>query len=384
MSTAPVPPVSVWEAAHQVDADRPRSRQRQLGASDTVCQRRAAYTLAGTEPTDDTDKRTAILGTYIHEGLLSAARTRYRWQVERTVADPLIRGHIDAVQFDETTARRLPERHRPRVHATARDAQGVVVEDLKTKSTYLWDRVLRYGATAAELRQIYTYARLLRTRGFEDVRGQRHLARLGPIPVGTLRFRFVNRDNGAEHTQEFHYDERAAEQARWWVEQVHAIEDPDTAQRDFDGPGLDPTCDHCPFRTRCWPPTTPPGAAPQTILVRDDADRAAALADYERGQQLESRGSRIRKLARAKLDASPPGIYGDHQLTWTGGKTKREPDVDAMVRLFHDAGLPVPTTPDVAAMTAQLKTAGIAVPERTARTRTRTARTIQVHPAHTS
>ncbi|WP_042422337.1 PD-(D/E)XK nuclease family protein [Streptacidiphilus anmyonensis] len=379
MSTATVAPVSVWEAAHQVDADRPRSRQKQLGASDTVCQRRAAYILAGTPPTDEADKRTAILGTYIHEGLLTAARTRYGWQVERTVADELIRGHIDVVQFDEATARRLPERHRPRVHATASERQGVVVEDLKTKSTFVWDRVIKYGATAAELRQLYTYARLLRTHGFEDVKGQRHLARLGPIPVQTLRFRFVNRDNGTEHTQEFRYDERAAEQARWWVEQVHDVEDPDEAPRDFDGPGLDGTCDHCRFRTRCWPPTDPPGAAPQSILVRNDADRAAALADYERGQQLESRGGRIRKLARAKLDAAPPGIYGEHQLTWTGGNAKREPDVDAMIRLFHDAGLPVPTTPDTAAMTTQLKTAGIPVPERTGRART--PRTIQVSPA---
>ncbi|WP_042426748.1 PD-(D/E)XK nuclease family protein [Streptacidiphilus anmyonensis] len=376
MSIATVAPVSIWEAAHEVDADRPRSRQTQLGASDTVCQRRAAYILAGTAPTDDADKRMAILGTYIHEGLLSAARTRYRWQVERSVADEWIRGHIDAVQFDEATARRLPERHRPRVHATASPEQGVVVEDLKTKSTFVWDRVLKYGATAAELRQIYTYARLLRTAGFENVKGQRHLARLGPIPVRTLRFRFVNRDNGAEHTQTFRYDERAAEHARWWVEQVRGFEDPDTALRDFDGPGLDGTCDHCPFRTRCWPPADPPGAAPQSVLVRDDADRATALADYERGQQLESRGGHIRKLARAKLDASPPGIYGDHQLTWTGGNAKREPDTEAMLRLFREAGLPIPTTPDLSAMTAQLKAAGVAVPERDSRSRT--PRTINV------
>jgi hypothetical protein len=246
----------------------------------------------------------------------------------------------------------------------------------------VWDRVLRYGATAAELRQIYTYARLLRAVGFENAKGQRHLARLGPIPVRTLRFRFVNRDNGAEHVQEFRYDERAAEYARWWVEEVHAIEDPDTAPRDFDGPGLDAICDHCPFRTRCWPPTDPPGAAPQSVLVHDDADRAAALADYERGRELESRGGRIRKLARAKLDASPPGVYGDHQLAWTGGKAKRETDVPAMVRLFHEAGLPVPTLPDEAAMTARLQAAGIAVPERGSRSRT--PRTIDVRraPAH--
>ncbi|MFB7510254.1 hypothetical protein ACH47Z_42785 [Streptomyces sp. NPDC020192] len=64
---------------------------------------------------------------------------------------------------------------------------------------------------------------------------------------------------------------------------------------------------------------------------------------------------------------------------WTGGTHKREPDTDAMVRLFHDAALPIPTVPDVATMTARLKAAGIPVPERTSRART--PRTIQVRPA---
>ncbi|RAG80367.1 hypothetical protein DN069_38475 [Streptacidiphilus pinicola] len=61
---------------------------------------------------------------------------------------------VSVWEFDEATARRLPERHRPRVRATANPEQGVVVEDLKIKSTFVSDRVLKYGASAAELRQL--------------------------------------------------------------------------------------------------------------------------------------------------------------------------------------------------------------------------------------
>ncbi|MFC8256806.1 hypothetical protein ACFUNF_03870 [Streptomyces sp. NPDC057291] len=109
--------VSLWTAAHDVDARRPRSLQRQLGASDTVCERRAAYVLFGATPSDWSEKRAAILGTYIHEGLLGAARTEYGWLVEKAVADDTIRGHIDAVQLDQATADRVPARHRPKVPA---------------------------------------------------------------------------------------------------------------------------------------------------------------------------------------------------------------------------------------------------------------------------
>lgn len=353
---------SLWDAAHDVDAQRPRSLQRQLGASDTVCQRRAAYLLAGTKPSDSSDKRAAILGTYIHEGLLGAAHRLYRWLIESTVQGSLIRGHIDGVQLDQATASRLPARHRPRVHATAH--QGVVVEDVKTKSTYLWDRVLRYGATAAELRQVYLYAWLLRTEGFADVRGQRYLHRLGPINVRTIRFRFINRDNGEEFVQEFAYDPLEAERARWWVERVTDLPGPHAAQRDHDGPGLSPVCDNCPFRTLCWPTADPPGAAPQSVVVRDDADRAQALRDYVRGSELEKEGKQIRDLARRKLDASPAGIYGDNELSWTGGKPKREPDVQAMVDILEDAGITVPMVPNADAMIRKLRGVGVAVPER--------------------
>ncbi|MDX3766423.1 MULTISPECIES: PD-(D/E)XK nuclease family protein [unclassified Streptomyces] len=364
--------VSLWTAAHDVDARRPRSLQRQLGASDTVCERRAAYVLFGVTASDWSEKRAAILGTYIHEGLLGAARTEYGWLVERAVADDTIRGHIDAVQLDEATAARVPARHRPKVAAE----HGVTVEDVKTKSTYLWEKVRRYGPSAAELRQVYLYADLLRTTGFEDVRGQRYLAKLGPLEVARIRFRFVNRDNGEEHIEEFDFDPNEATRARWWVQRVRELKSPEEGRRDFDGPGLDAICDHCPFMTACWGPPESPGAAVQTVLIHDDVDRAQALAEYVQGHELALQGNRMKALARKKVDLSPAGVYGANELAWLGGNDVWSGDLQAMVDLHESAGLTVPMVPDEKRMVANLKEAGLAVPEK--KTAQKTPKTINV------
>ncbi|WP_326737027.1 PD-(D/E)XK nuclease family protein [Streptomyces sp. NBC_01022] len=364
--------VSLWAAAHDVDARRPRSLQRQLGASDTVCERRAAYVLFGTTPSDWSEKRAAILGTYIHEGLLGAARSEYGWLVERAVADDTIRGHIDAVQLDQDTAARVPARHRPKVAAE----HGVTVEDVKTKSTYLWEKVRRYGPSAAELRQVYLYADLLRTVGFEDRSGQRYLARLGPLEVARIRFRFVNRDNGEELIDEFDFDPNEATRARWWVQRVRELKSPEEGRRDFDGPGLDAICDHCPFMTACWGLPESPGAAVQTVLIHDDADRTQALAEYVQGHELALQGNRMKALARKKVDLSPAGVYGANELVWLGGNDVWSGDLQAMVDLHESAGLTVPMVPDEKRMVANLKEAGLAVPER--KTAQKTPKTINV------
>ncbi|MEU0722895.1 PD-(D/E)XK nuclease family protein [Streptomyces sp. NPDC006140] len=351
-------PVSLWPAAHAADARRPRSLQTKIGASDTVCARRAGYLLHGRTPTDTGEKRKAILGTYLHAGMLEAAREEYGWIIERRVEDDTIRGHIDAVQLDSRTAARLPKRLRPRL-----PAEETTVEDIKTKSTYQWDNILRYGASDAEVRQVLLYADLLRTEGFADIDGQRQLARLGPLPVGRIRFRFINRDSGDDHVQEMPFNAERARGARWWVAQVRAAETPEDLPRTFPGPGLSVVCDNCPFKTACWGPTIA-GQRPQSMLIHDDAERERALAEYvEVSEQMKPLKDRL-KVLRAQLDGSEPGVYGDNVLTWSGGNPTKVDDIDAMVAIFQRAGLPVPMAPDVAAMKAQLKAAGIPVPVR--------------------
>ncbi|ANP53668.1 hypothetical protein AVL59_32655 [Streptomyces griseochromogenes] len=375
-SFAPPAPVSIWGAAQAADARRPRSRQTQLGASDTICSRRAGYILHGAERTHSPDMRAAILGTYIHQGLLEDARREYGWLVERTVTDEVLRGHVDVVQLDAVTAARLPKRHRP-----VEPADVVTVEDVKTKSGRVWDRVVRYGPTPAEMRQVMLYADLLRRVGFADIPGQRYLHRLGRLDVKRVRFRFVCRDTGDEHLQEFDFDPWLAAEARWWVDRVLDAATPEELPRDHDGPGLSVICDNCPFRDACWP-DVPPGRPAQTILIQDDADRAQALADYVRGHELYREGKRLKELARAKLDDSPEGDYGANHLGWSGGNPKEEPDVVAMVERFEDADLVVPMVPDMKAMVEILRRAGMTVPMRKAAGQ-KTPRSIKVSPART-
>ena len=364
-------PVSIWDAAHAADARRPRSVQTQLGASDTICSRRSGYILAGAERTNAGDKRAAILGTYIHKGLLEDARREYGWLVERTVTDDTLRGHIDVVQLDAATAARLPKRHRP-----VEPAEVVTVEDVKTKSSRVWDRVVRYGPTAAEMRQVLLYADLLRTVGFADIPGQRYLHRLGPVDVRRIRFRFVCRDTGEEHIQEFPFDEWLAVEARWWVDRVMEAASPEELRRDHDGPGLSVVCDNCPFVDACWPGVAP-GKPAQTILIHDDEDRAKALADYVRAHERYRESKRVKETVRAMLDDSPEGTYGDNHLGWGGGNDKEETDVAAMVEEFENADLVVPMVPDEKAMIQILRRAGMVVPRRKAAGQ-ETARTIKI------
>lgn len=374
-ATRPLPggPVSIWEAAHAADARRPRSLQTQLGASDTICMRRAGYILAGTERTDTPDKKAAILGMYIHTGLLEDARREYGWLVERTVQDDTIRGHIDVVQLDGATAARLPRRHRPRVAA-----EMLTVEDVKTKSGRIWDRVVRFGPTAAEMRQVLLYASVLCTVGFADIPGQRYLHRLGPVAVERIRFRFVNRDTGEEFVEEFPFDPWLAAEARWWVERAIEAQTPEELRRDHDGPGLSAICDNCAFLSACWP-DAPPGVPAQTLLISDDEDRARALDRYVRARERGREAEQVKKLVRAMVDASPEGNYGANHLGWEGGKEKDEADVEAMVGVFEDADLPVPMVPDQEAMVRIMRRAGMTVPMRKAGKKS--ARSIKVSVA---
>jgi hypothetical protein len=153
------------------------------------------------------------------------------------------------------------------------------------------------------------------------------------------------------------------------VERVRSYDSPDQARRDFDGPGLDPICDHCPFATACWG-VAAPGRSVQSAIVHNDTDRAQALEEYVKGHELESAGKKAKAFARKKLEGSPAGIYGRNELNWTGGKKKKETDVQAMVDLHEDADLVVPMIPDEKAMVATLKKAGLPVPEREGTTTT--------------
>jgi hypothetical protein len=180
-------------------------------------------------------------------------------------------------------------------------------------------------------------------------RTRRRLERAGwtkpNVPIEQVVVRYINRDNGEEiiHAQE--YDPKITGKALEWIAQVYedtAELGPEFVERDEDGPGLSVICDGCRWLTACWGPERPDGAMRQAILVRNDDDVAEALREYDHARAVAKEADAAKQLARAKVTASEPGQYGDLVLGWSGGGDKRSVDMEAVRKLFADAGLNIP------------------------------------------
>jgi hypothetical protein len=309
-------------AVGRVQARSTRSRQRALGASELgTCRRRTAYRLTGTPETNPSGGMAAALGSWIHKGALEVLRREYGALIEVRLASPLIRGHADAVYPD-----------------------AGVVEDVKTKGRFVYAQTVDTGPRTSELFQVHVYSWLLREGHITD---RRRGYPTGPVPVDTVRLRYLDRDTGASHVWETAYDPAVTAEALGWLAGVlEHLEagGPDAVPRDGDGPGVSQICGFCPFLDACWgpPPLGPDARTRQSATVREDLETETALTSYARGRALAEEGEQIKKRERAFLDGSPPGIYGDQELLWTTRKAKQVPDVPAMIQLLEGMDTPVP------------------------------------------
>ncbi|MFE0642792.1 PD-(D/E)XK nuclease family protein [Streptomyces sp. NPDC058877] len=333
-----VPVPDLWKGAHRDDRARPRSRQRLLGPSSIgLCRCRAAYEVHGTWPTDLADNmHAAILGTWLHEGILRVLREQYGAWTELELTDGVILGHADAYWAPDHV-KLAAEPHR-----TARPATDVgVVEDVKTKSTRALDVVVRQGPSQAEWFQVHLYAHLLRTGGLKE---HPDLPAGEPLPVDVVRLRYVGREYGQVVVQQRAYDEDVTKQALAWAEDVLASAEPEAMPRDLDGPGLSIICDNCPFKTACWSlDRLSDDRAPQTILAEDSAAITEALSAYADAAEVESAAKKRKAKARKTLDAADPGTYGAFKLSWSGDKPRPpEPDPEAMTRILEGLGVDIP------------------------------------------
>ncbi|OIJ87750.1 hypothetical protein BIV25_37960 [Streptomyces sp. MUSC 14] len=333
VSTVPIP--DLWKAAHRDDRSRPRSRQQLLGPSSIgLCRRRAAYEVHGTWPTDLADNRhAAILGTWLHEGILRVLAKQYGAFTELELTNGTLLGHADAYWAPAGVAD-----HNGSVNA----GELGVVEDVKTKSTRALDVVVRQGPSRHEWFQVDLYAHLLRTGALTE---HPYLAAGEPLPVDVVRLRYVGREYGQVVVHQRPYDKDVTQQALAWAEDVLDSPNPDAMPRDLDGPGLSIICDNCPFRSACWQldPRQVPDRAPQTILAEDAADITAALSAYADAAETESAAKKRKAKARKILDAAEPGTYGDFKLSWSGGNPRPPvPDPEAMVHIIESLDLEIP------------------------------------------
>jgi hypothetical protein len=305
-------------AVSRVQARTTRSRQTALGASELgTCRRRTAYRLAGTVETNPGGGMTAALGTWIHKGALDVLRREYGALIEVRLASPLICGKADALYPD-----------------------AGVVEDVKTKGRYVYAQTLDTGPRIGELFQVHVYGWLLREGHIAD---RRRGYPTGPVPVDTVRLRFIDRDTGASHPWEAPYDPQVTAEALGWLAGVlEPLETggPDAVPRDGDGPGVSKICGFCPFADLCWPqPLGPDPNTRQSLQIRDDAELAAAAAEYDRGRRMAAEGEEIKKRERARLDGAPAGLYSDLRLSWSVRAPKQVPDTDAMIAQLEEAGI---------------------------------------------
>ncbi|WP_435058315.1 PD-(D/E)XK nuclease family protein [Streptomyces sp. bgisy060] len=336
-----VPVPDLWKGAHRDDRTRPRSRQRLLGPSSIgLCRRRAAYEVHGTWPTDLADNmHAAILGTWLHEGILRVLREQYGAWTELELTDGVILGHADAYWAPGHVYRQAERPDTP----TASGDVGVV-EDVKTKSTRALDVVVRQGPSQAEWFQVHLYAHLLRTGGLKD---HPSLPTSEPLPVDVVRLRYVGREYGQVVVHQRPYDEDVTKQALAWAEDVLASTEPEAMPRDLDGPGLSIICDNCPFKTACWNlDQLSDDRAPQTILAEDTAAITEALRAYADAAEVESAAKKRKAKARKMLDATDPGTYGAFKLSWSGGSPRPPaPDPEAMIRVLEGLGIDIPLRP---------------------------------------
>ncbi|KQP81555.1 hypothetical protein [Aeromicrobium sp. Leaf291] len=338
----------ITEAAVVRDNRSARSKQRKLGPSSVgTCRRLAGYQHHGTPKSNPEHGSgpAALWGTWLHKGALDAMRSEWGAIIETTVEDDVLRGHVDALHLPAELLDLLPARYRNGTPV----ADVPTVDDLKTRRDGRMVELVRStGPKRSELYQTHLYADLLRSGKIKPLKRQEPLVELGPIDVQRVVLRYVARDgSGAEYVYEQAYDPAITAEAHEWVAQVRTSESPEDLPRDQDGPGLSYVCDSCPFLRECWGEEVE-GLVPQTRLIVDDADATAMLADYHRGLVLTREGDALKKRARAALDASPRAIFTDGErafvLGWSGGGKVGEskPDVDAMVRLYEEAGLEVP------------------------------------------
>lgn len=337
-NTVPVP--DLWKAAHRDDRARPRSRQHLLGPSSIgLCRRRAAYEVHGAWPTDMADNmHAAILGTWLHEGILRVLAKIYGACTELELRGDSILGHADAYWPPIEIAASLKG---PQAASAFASPVGVV-EDVKTKSTRALDVVVRQGPSRHEWFQVHLYAHLLRTGALAD---HPHLPTGEPLPVDVVRLRYVGREYGQVVVHQRPYDEDVTQQALAWAEDVLDSPGPEAMPRDLDGPGLSIICDNCPFKSACWQldPGQPPERAPQTILAEGAEDITTALSAYADAAETESAAKKRKAKARKILDAADPGPYGDFRLSWSGGNPRPpEPDQAAMIRVLEGLDLDIP------------------------------------------
>ena len=284
------------------------------------CTRQSAYKLAGTTPSDpptgEGEQRAAMLGTWVHRGLLPRLRlilSRSRTEMKVTLAAAGI--HLEG-QAD------LYVRH------------GIV--DLKTVREHGLSHIRQWGPRPADKAQVRGYALAAIQQG---------------RPVKWVAYVYMDRATGEHETFVEPFTASDAMRVLDRVSEiVAASKNLRMAPRDEKGPGLSVVCDSCPWLRSCWGRSARPGdvgaqgglsfRAPD-VVDEEAAGTAAEL--YARSRAAAAQAKADQDFARSLLSWLPEGAYGRWKLKW-GKPSRAKPDPKAMEARLRELGELIPMT----------------------------------------
>lgn len=301
------------------------------------CTRQGAYKLAMT-PVDDPpppvrENRAAMIGKWIHEGLLP-------WLVEvfggAWMEQPVVLYAAGVEVVDDGPGWRLVETdgtYDLLVVLLLPDGTILVVVDLKTTAERKLAAVRRRGVYAEHRMQVRGYGAALWQAG---------------VPVRHVAYLYLDRSTGDVEpiVEPFTNDALMAPILRVAEVRAHADLGPDTAPRQtaagrrMRGPGLDIECDTCPWLARCWPGAERGRVGAQTALARVDGGVEAAAELLADAHDRAAVAERDKALAKAILADTDAGLYGPWLVEWMGGGLR--PDAKAAEALLAGYGEPMP------------------------------------------
>ncbi len=250
------------------------------------------------------DKRTATMGTWLHEGFTALQRSLYPWR--------MVKPRVLVPGFDE-----------PGEVDSYDPVLGRVI-DLKTKGDYGWERVGVFGPDDDDLDQTMLYGLALEEAG---------------LAVREVEIVYLWRKTGdAEHFVRPYDRARALRAAAWLHGVLDSLDAGVELPRDGKGPGVDPLCDRCPFRVTCWQldAAAAAGRSPQGfVLAHDEPEIAAALTEYVAQRRVASEAGKVKDEIRTYFDGLEPGRYGDVELAWQRATETPVPDVEAWARVVE-------------------------------------------------
>ncbi len=304
--------------ARQADRDPTQLSMSGLGG----CTRAAAYSIAGTPPTDvapPEDARQAMLGTWIHEHLLPgmAAQAGPDAVVEQPAqlraAGLVIPGTLDLA---------MPE----------------IVWDLKSVREWRLSGVRRHGTYADHRVQVMGYALARYQAGY---------------PVRWVAWLYLDRATGDTHIEVEPFTNAAALAVVDRVSEIaYHAQAPDDAPREGHGPGLSFACDRCPWLRRCWGPDATPGEpGAQKSQAATIEGIVETLELYAAAAAVTGPAEKDKDFAKLVLSAVPDGRYGRWILR--RGEPGETTDMAEVERLLTEHGIPVPKRPKAGAISVR-------------------------------